>query len=928
MADNKKHLYDELPEMLRKNRLPYSEIPNYITDNLKFDLYDWQRSSLLNFLDYQTVRDFREDIDPVHLLFNMATGTGKTLLMAALILYYYKQGQRQFIFFVNQNNIVGKTEDNLTDPSHNKYLYKKTIVIDEKTVNIQKVNNFSDGSEDIQILFTSIHKLHNAVYTVKENSIFLEDLQKRDLIMLGDEAHHLNAATKRSNSQTELELATALMDNASQDDIEKSWEHTVIELILKKGKDKQDEKNNNALLEFTATVPTVKEVVEKYINKTIYKFDLKDFLKAGYTKEINLVSSSFNKKKRIMQALLFNWYRYKIGVENGLIDFKPVILFRSKFIDKAKENNSEEDYAYFLDLIKNLTSADFNFLDEVNEKELFDITETYLKGKSRIIDIKRYIAENGISRKDIIEYLKYAFHERNCIITNSKAGTKTKEKTDEETERLLNSLEDKDNHIRAIFTVKRLTEGWDVLNLYDIVRLYEGRDEGASTSGKRKAGKATVSEVQLIGRGVRYYPFPFEDKEVRKRKFDSHLDHELRVLEEFYFHSDDNEKYISELKQELKKQELLPENDKVIKKFQLKLDFEQSDFYKDIKLYHNEPEENPGKRKRTLEEIKKDFEFEYKIERLGLSETKVILDKKEDETRLKVGDTESNTLSLKLKDFDRHIIRKAINIQDKKDNSILLFNKLKDELEIVSIEDVLKDEFLGNFPVTLITLKNIEKLEHLDNATQLQALIAFFGKVAGELKFISNPTIGSEFKPVAFKDYSDWEKTKSVVEEPEDEYLHKDLVQKDWYILDGFHGTSEERNLIEFLKDTMGNFETHYEEVYLLRNEEVYKIYDFEKGRGFQPDFLLFLKENKKKLYYQVFIEPKGSQFKDAADGFQDSKEGWKEKFLEQITDNYGTKQVFKVENKDYKLIGLPLYNQKTSKVFKEAVKHNLTIEL
>jgi len=58
---------------------------------------------------------FVEDInEPTHLMFNMATGTGKTLLMAALILYYYKKGYRHFIFFVNQNNIVDKTENNFS----------------------------------------------------------------------------------------------------------------------------------------------------------------------------------------------------------------------------------------------------------------------------------------------------------------------------------------------------------------------------------------------------------------------------------------------------------------------------------------------------------------------------------------------------------------------------------------------------------------------------------------------------------------------------------------------------------------------------------------------------------------------------------------------------------------------------------------------
>lgn len=70
----------------------------------------------------------------------MATGTGKTLIMAALILYYYKQGKNKFVFFVNQKNIVGKTEDNLTNPLHNKYLFQPSIIIDDSLVTIKKVD--------------------------------------------------------------------------------------------------------------------------------------------------------------------------------------------------------------------------------------------------------------------------------------------------------------------------------------------------------------------------------------------------------------------------------------------------------------------------------------------------------------------------------------------------------------------------------------------------------------------------------------------------------------------------------------------------------------------------------------------------------------------------------------------------------------------
>ena len=88
-------------------------IPSYITDNLKYPLYDWQRTALENFLINEKIRSklIKKDeiVSPNHLMFNMATGSGKTLVMAALILYYYKQGYRNFIFFVNQNAILGKT---------------------------------------------------------------------------------------------------------------------------------------------------------------------------------------------------------------------------------------------------------------------------------------------------------------------------------------------------------------------------------------------------------------------------------------------------------------------------------------------------------------------------------------------------------------------------------------------------------------------------------------------------------------------------------------------------------------------------------------------------------------------------------------------------------------------------------------------------
>ena len=63
-----------------------------------------------------------------------------------------------------------------------------------------------------------------------------------------------------------------------------------------------------------------------------------------------------------------------------------------------------------------------------------------------------------------------------------------------------------------------------------------------------------------------------------------------------------------------------------------------------------------------------------------------------------------------------------------------------------------------------------------------------------------------------------------------------------------------------------------YEWFYLIRNERFFKLYNFEDGKPFEPDYLLILYQQEKGLYYQVFIEPKGSHF--------EVKDAWKQNFL------------------------------------------------
>jgi len=886
------------------------EIPNYITDNLKFGdgIFEWNKDAIENLLYYEhDLSNLRER--PTHLMFNMATGSGKTLLMAAAILYYYQIGYKYFIFFVNQNNIVDKTENNFTNSWHNKYLFTENIVIDNKPVYIKKVDKFSDNPQSIEIKFISIHKLYNDIHIERENQTTLDDLHKLNpgIVLLADEAHHLNTDTS-SLSQTSLDVEE--IKDSTSDIIKerKGWEHTVKNLIL--NKEGSTEPNKNILLEFTATVPKNAAVQKKYEDKIIAKFDLKDFMKAGFTKEINLLSSTFDKKERMLHALLFNWYRHKIAIKHNIPNFKGVMLFRSKTIDESRE-----DYNEFITLCENLTAKDFDFLNDI-ETKITQSKSAYEQGKSRTRDVIQFITDNNISYSEIAKYISNHFkEERNIVITNSKTNKTKKEKTDGNVEILLNSLEDKNNHIRAIFTVDRLTEGWDVLNLFDIIRLYKGQNSGGTTKKSGKTPEATTKEIQLIGRGVRYFPFNYPDKIKNARKFDEDLKHELRVLEELYYYTyDEDSKYISDLKNELKKAGLIAET-KEVHSFNVKQSFKDKDFYKDTQIWHNKPIDNPNKKKTTLADLKTDgFDFTYHIKGVSLNEQEVVLDEdKADIERLDLSSDKSKTITIKFSDIEKHIFLKAVNIKAHSSNSLLRFSELKEALNVSSVNNLLDSNYLGDFELEIV-LDNSLSYNDLSAKVKLDIVLTFLTKLFAALKADIIPKIGSDFIATNFSTFFDDPKEKSI--DPAN--LDKtDVPANDWYILDSFVGTSEEGHLIDFIKTVIGNLETNYKEVYLLRNEEVYKIYDFKTGQGFQPDFILFLKDDK--LYYQIFIEPKGDR------GLKPDK--WKEDFLKEISKKYGDTNLLKHETKEYSLIGLPFYNKKTESTFKSSIEKIIDIK-
>lgn len=205
-------------------------------------------------------------------------------------------------------------------------------------------------------------------------------------------------------------------------------------------------------------------------------------------------------------------------------------------------------------------------------------------------------------------------------------------------------------------------------------------------------------------------------------------------------------------------------------------------------------------------------------------------------------------------------------------------------------------------------IENLTPDEKLDAATQILDAIA--GMIASDKVEFKGTRL---FNPYMIKDKftdktlnfaldegGDMEFGRSMNDAGETAY-HLDLSKRDWYVFDDCFGTSEEKLLIQFIDKRYDDLKKKYSDVYLIRNEKHFKLYNFDDGRPLEPDFVLYLvgKEKQDTMHYQAFIEPKGSHLLKADE--------WKEKFLVSIKASFEIEQLF--TNKKYVVWGLPFYN-------------------
>jgi type III restriction enzyme len=484
---------------------------------------------------------------------------------------------------------------------------------------------------------------------------------------------------------------------------------------------------------------------------------------------------------------------------------------------------------------------------------------------------------------------------------------------------LVNSLEAPSNEIRVVFAVEMLNEGWDVLNLFDIVRLYNTRDAKAG-----KPGRTTIAEAQLIGRGARYYPFQLDGTQPRfQRKFDDDLDNDLRVLEELYYHSAHNPRYIQELHTALVGIGMMPERPVRQLHLDIKDSFKQSDLWEQGKLFTNERVRNDNADVFGVQDTLVAPRYPHRL-RTGYAEDTAILDELTDwSDPHQVQMAETHTSTLALRDFGVHLLRAALARL-----KFYQFRNLQTYFpNVPSITTfITSDAYLGQVMVDVTGTP--AQLKALSPSMKMEIALDALRHLADDIRQ-GTPTFRGtyEFKPQAIshcvkektitREYNPSADVGTGMGETTNLDLHADLSQEDWYIYDENYGTSEEKALVKFIQSQIPALRQKYEDVYLLRNEKLFKLYNFTDGQPFEPDFVLFLtdKATGKALNYQLFIEPKGQHLIP--------HDQWKEDFLQQIEEKH--KITVEFPNADFRLVGLPFYNEQLRKqAFEEAFQRVL----
>ena len=846
------------------------ETPFYLEQNMVHQFRDYQ-SDALRYFHYSQVSDTFKFRNVNHVLFNMATGSGKTDVMAGLILYMYKElSYQNFLFIVNTNSVLNKTVDNLTNPQSSKYLYQPTIEIDGERIRIEHVKTFPrvQSENTIYIKLSSVQMVATDIFTQSENSMGKDDYARHKVAILGDEAHHYSASTK------------------SEKETEQSWEKA-INIIL-------NAREDNRLLEFTATIDLEnKKIYEKYRDKVLYRYALDQFILDRYSKNVKRIQSGNSDEENMLSVVLLSEFRRRYALEMYHTQIKPVIMFKSQKIDASNEANQK-----FIDLIENLTPEIIQeFLRRQKALKSEDESETL----SIALD---YYRKNEAELPQIVREMKREFSANRIINANdSDRGSGMLEKGQYEA---LNSLESPSNLYRVVFAVAKLTEGWDVLNLYDIVRISNFKN----TKGDKKT---TMAEAQLIGRGARYNPFLLNSERSYQRRFDESVNGTPSlILETLHYHTINEPQYLKNLVEALDEMNLPSGEDtkNPLLDVLVKPAFKRTNVWKHGKIYYNQTIEVDDTHYDGLEKYGIDnrsnivVKWRFASQEVGYKDNIIQEDF-----------TDTHQISVVL---DDRFLDKAMNRL-----SFFHFDNLKKYLpNLKSRKEFYGEKWLNIKGRTLYAivpltfnrsdLAPIEKLEILEMYLQEIAvkIKSGYSKLRGTNHFIGYP----------IKEYiTDYRKRKpnydtgKMVLNSNPQNVDRYVIDAPSFVYDSAIINITEKQLVDRILERVEELRVKYEDVYLIRMDEnmhresakneKLKLHQFEIQpktvhlEGFQPDFVLYLQNVD--YFMQVFIEPKGINLLE--------REQWKEDLLQYINKNEA-EIMFEDEVEGVRIKGLKFY--------------------
>lgn len=576
---------------------------------------------------------------------------------------------------------------------------------------------------------------------------------------------------------------------------------------------------------------------------------------------------------RSLQAVLLSQYRLKV-FQDYRLNIKPVILLKSHRIKENARNMAE-----FIKCISQLTGTKI--------QEVFD----NIRGQAPVMqEAYDYFVGNGISFEQLAQEIKEDFSAIHCISANEDKDVKNNQL-------LLNSLEDIDNPYRVVFAVDKLNEGWDVLNLFDIVRLYETRD------GKNgKPGMGTISEAQLIGRGARYCPFKIDDDQPKyQRKYDDDVDNQLRICETLYYHCWNEPRYISELHTALREIGLDLEGI-ITKRYSLKDSFKSDDLYRKGYIFTNERILKSRADVHELLPSVKDKIYNVSIS-VGRGGEDVVLEKISSDKNVETYSIQMTFNEIAKVNYS--IVNRALRQFD-----VFKFNTLKSYFPNIksTYEFVTSESYLGN-----IKIRVSSKYKLLPVDVVYRACVNVLSKIALKISAIEEVYEGTtEFKAQYLKDFI---RDKSVNVKPilgsigvsqNDASVGNnrlDLFQEDWFVFNDNFGTSEEKAFVRYFKDYVDALRSKYDKVFLLRNERQIHLYSFDGGERFEPDYILYLCKDCTDCTEQliVFVEPKGTHL------ITDDK--WKEDFLLELKEKAVPTPVTLWDDNKYKIWGFHFFN-------------------